>query len=170
MDETQRQHEQAVGDAFIQVYNRLKRCRYTFAGRAGEAPDLVYRDDGPEIRLEIVDCYYDTDDAKVKWQNARDVYDAPTEWSGVNPDDALLDSINAALRGKCAKDYGPNCLLIVNVSPGVTTAEEMGALLENVAIPGDPRFAGIYLTGMFGFSSDGSMGGYRVWELWPGEG
>ncbi len=165
MDCIQDQHERAVGGKFVKWYNALKGTAFGFAGRAGEAPDLIYRDGQRELRMEITDCYYDADDAKVKWQNAREVRNAPTAWSGVNADAALRDCVQDAIQRKCEKCYGPDCILVVNVSPAVTTAEEMGGLLRDIRLPSSHCFNGVFVTGDFGVSSNGSEGGYRAWEL-----
>jgi len=167
MDCTQRAHEQAVGDRFVRWYNEQHHAAFVFVGRPDGAPDLTYRDDHRELNLEITDCYYDADDATVKWMNARQQRNAPTEWTGMNFDASLIESVNSALRHKCTHRYGIDCLLVVNVSPALTTAEEMAELLHGITILKEHCWKGIYLAGTFGDSSDGSIGGCRVWELYP---
>lgn len=109
-------------------------------------------------------CYYDNDDASAKWQIARNLPNAPSGWSGVNFDETLVANINAKIRDKCAKDYGPNCMPIVYISPNLTTFKEMEALLPRIEIPSKHRFAGIYLVGNFGVSSD-STASYAIRTL-----
>ena len=169
MDDIQEQHERAVGNAFIAASNQQQGSQYVFDRRGNEAPDLVYCDGDSQIYLEIVGCYYDTNDAKFKWQIARNLPNAPTGWSGVNFDEALVANINAKIRHKCAKDYGPNCMLIVYISPNLTTFKEMEALLPRIEIPSKHRFAGIYLVGDFGVSSDSTVS-YAIRTLAPDSG
>jgi hypothetical protein len=125
VDSIQERHERAVGDALIGWLNRREGRSLSFMRRGDDAPDLIYREGFDDLGLEIVGAYYDQDDATLLWQNARNVPNAPTEWSGVNFDSALLRSIEMRVREKCRKAYGANCALLVAVQPGLTTAPEM---------------------------------------------
>ena len=160
MDFLQEGHERAVGNAFIGWFNNRSSTNYQFASRAGEAPDLIYRDGNREMRLEITTAWYDAAAAKYEWQNARGSPNAPEDWEGVDPDQNLIESVNEILRKKCSASYGSNCSLVVEVLPRLTTAEELQALLGNIAIPRDSPFAGIYLTDR----SDGASR-YHCWKL-----
>ena len=166
MDDTQRQHERAVGDTLIKELNRKRGTDYAFYRRGNEGPDLIYRDGRSQIGLEIVTCYYDSNDAEYKWKNARTRTDAPKRWSGVNFDETLVMNINKALQAKCSKHYGPNCLLAVSISPNLTTFNEMNELLPNIEIPPEHQFVGIYLIGHFGVSSDCNVN-HAIWKLFP---
>jgi len=166
MDTIQKQHELAIGDAFITQFNQQQGTQYVFHRRGNKAPDLVYRHGDLKLQLEIVTCYYDTNDAKTKWQIARNLPNAPTGWSGVDFDQALVANINAKIHDKCAKDYGPNCMLIVYISPNLTTFKEMEALLPRIEIPSKHGFAGIYLVGNFGISSESTVS-YAIRTLTP---
>jgi len=137
-----------------------------FEQRANEAPDLIYSNGDSQICVEIVSCYYDANDAKTQWQIARNLPNAPTGWSGVNFDETLVANINAKICDKCAKDYGPNCILIVYISPKLTTFKEMEALLPRIEISSKHRFSGIYLVGDFGVSSDSTVS-YAIRTLAP---
>jgi hypothetical protein len=167
MDSIQEQHERAVSDRFIQEYNHLRGKNYVFERRPRQAPDHVYRDGGSEIQVEVVTCYYDSDDAKITWQNVRNIPNAPTTWlGGVNADQALVMNINAAIKKKCKKDYDSKCILVVYIMTPGTTVEEMETLLPSIEVPPNHKFLAIYLTGNFGVSTE-SAGGYRVWKLSP---
>ena len=43
MDTIQEKHERAVGDAFVEWYNRLKGTSYEYYDRGTDPPDLIYR-------------------------------------------------------------------------------------------------------------------------------
>ena len=164
MDKIQLQHEKAVGDAFIEWLNVRDKSQLVFSSRAGEAPDLVYKDGSKLLRVEIVGAYYDPAHAKLLWGNARRVPDAPDSWSGVNFDEALMRDIERQIHKKCGLSYGPNCVLVVTVRPPVTISEEVEELLPLIKLPGHVPFDGIFLTGTFPVSAR-SAGGYRVWAL-----
>lgn len=165
MDDVQKQHERAVGDKFIEWFNRQNGSSFSFSCRGDRAPDLVYRDQRRMLNIEIVDCYYDNNDAKLKWMNARHISNAPKGWTGVDFDEALLTDINRAVIEKCGKSYGSDCVLLINISPALTTAEEVEEMLPQIEIPKRATFNSIYLSGTFGISRT-SVGGYRVWRLY----
>lgn len=163
MDATQEKHERAVGESFVGWYNAQNGTAFAYQGRPSEAPDLRFTDGDQELLLEIADSYYDKRDAELKWKNAREVSGAPKAWYGVNMDAALTEHINTVIADKCGKNYGPRCILIVNVSPNLTTAEELEPLLKILKVPAH-AFQAIYVTGGFPQSSQ-SAGGYRCWKI-----
>lgn len=165
MDLLQEQHERWVGDQVIQWYNSRHGASYRFHGRAGEAPDLEYRDGDRALRVEVVTAYYDVEDAKFKWLDARKRPDAPNRWSGVNFEDSLVENINSAIEAKCEKSYGSNCALAICVLPPITAAEEMESLLAGVRVPPKNSFHGIYLYGEFPGPVGSSTLEKRVWQL-----
>jgi hypothetical protein len=164
MGDIQMEHERAVGDAFIGDFNRLQRTNYTFEGRGDPAPDLIYRDGDSRIGLEIVTCYYDANDAKVQWQNARNLPNAPTHWRGVDFDQALAVNLNRHIQAKGEKAYGPACFLVVCIKPSLTTFKDMEKLITDVAPPSKHSFAGIYLMGDFGISATSTVT-HALWKL-----
>lgn len=165
MERTQEQHERAVGDAFIEWYNKQRGTALRYHGRGAEPPDLVYRSGSHEMLLEITAAYYDAANATMLWQNARRVPGATDMWMSKNPDRKLIDSINTGLTKKCNKPYPATCVLVVNIYPDMTSAEELDALIHQIQIPVGHSFAGIYLTGIFPTSRGGSRGGYHCWKL-----
>jgi hypothetical protein len=164
VDDVQERNERAIGDDFVEWWNSTNHTDFRFVGRPGEAPDLTYRDDVTSMHLEVAMAYYDKADAAFKWLNARGRTDAPGSWSGTNPTGSLINNINAVLADKCATAYGPDCVLVVNVAPGVTEAERLEARLVEIAVPERRPFVGIYLTGHFGMTTR-STGGFRCWRL-----
>lgn len=164
MDELQRRHERAVGDRFVDWYNGQHGTAFVFGRRPKIAPDLVYKSDEAELPLEIGDAYYDPNDAKIKWLRARKKPNAPRMWTGSNPDRNLLQSINRLIRKKCARKYGAHCLLVVNVYPALTSADEIEAMLPEIHIPEANNFEGVYLTGDFP-ASNKVVGGFRCWQI-----
>jgi hypothetical protein len=163
MDPLQEQHERWVGDRVVEQYNTDHGTSFRFYGRAGEAPDLEYRENR-SLGIEVVTAYYDKEDAKFKWLGARERPDAPSKWSGVDFDKSLVENINAALVAKCAKSYGPNCVLAVCVFPDLTHAWEMESRLEDIRIPATNPFDAIYLCGRFP-APIGTPAELRVWKL-----
>lgn len=167
MDSVQIQHERAVCDKLIRDINQRQNINLIFSRRGDPAPDLIYSDGSLEIGIEVVTCYYDINDAKIKWLNARGVHEAPRRWSGVDFDDALVMNINRALKKKCEKKaYGINCLLAVNILPSLTTFNEMKELMSQVKVPQQHQFKEIYLLGSFGVSSESNVN-FAIWKLFP---
>ena len=161
MDETQERFEQAVGDQFIDWLNTTSGFKYTFKGRGNTAPDLIYSDGQSELGIEITSAYYDSDHAKMQWQLARKIPDAPTTWSGMNFDERLAKNIESKISEKCINDYGPNSVLIVFVRADLTFHNELVDLLNGIHLPTSIPFSAIYLLGLFPVSSD-CPSGYQV--------
>jgi len=169
MDEVQEQHERATGDVFISELNQKQGKQYKFYQRGNQAPDLIYRDGNSEISLEISTCYYDSNDAKARWQIARNRPDAPKGWESTDGTDFeknLIMNINTDIENKCAKDYGQNCFLIVYITPPIITFEDMKDLLPSIKAPSKYHFAGIYLMGHFGVTNN-SLISLAIWKLAP---
>ena len=161
MDPLQQQFEKAVGDEFFEWLNARRKTSYSFARRAGEAPDLVYASGADELLVEITAGYYDGRHAEFLWKGARGTKDAPAGWNGVNPDKSLAQAIANRVAEKCGKRYGGKAVLLINVPPGVTSAEELSELLAQQSFPIEMPFAGVYVVGRFPITSS-SSGGYRV--------
>ncbi len=113
VDETQERNERGIGDDFIEWWNSAHRTDFRFVGRPTRAPDLSYGDGKATMHLEVAMGYYDAADAGFKWLGARGHPGAPPSWSGTNPTGNLLKHIGAVLADKCAKAYGPNCVLVI---------------------------------------------------------
>jgi len=114
--------------------------------------------------LEITGAYYDADNAAMLWQNARGVSGAADMWIGKEPDQKLIDSINAGLAKKCSKPYPATCVLVKYLNPDITAAEEFEFLIAQIKIPVGHPFMGIYVGGLFPMSRN-SSGGYQWWQL-----
>ncbi len=164
MDQTQEQHEQAAGAAFIEWYNRQHGTAFRYHSRGADPPDLAYRCGNQEMLLEITAAYYDADNATMLWQNARGVAGAADMWRGKYPDQNLIDNINAGLTKKCGKPYPANCVLVMHLHSDITIAEEFEVLIAQIKVPVNHPFVGIYLGGRFPMSYD-SSGGYQWWKL-----
>ena len=161
MDPLQQQFEKAIGDEFFEWLNARRKTSYSFSGRAGEAPDLVYASGTHELSVEITAAYYDGKHAEFLWKNWRGTKDAPAGWKGVNPNKSLAQAIANRVAEKCTKRYGGESILLVDVTPGVTSAEELSELLAQGSFPTEIPFAGVYVVGQFPIKSS-SSGGYRV--------
>jgi hypothetical protein len=161
MDPLQQQFEKAIGDQFFEWLNTRSKTTYSFSRRAGEAPDLVYVSGEDELLVEITSGYYDGKHAEFLWKGARGTRDAPANWNGVDPDKSLAQAIAHRVAEKCAKRYGERSVLLINVPPGVTSAEELSELLAKQSLPVEAPFAAIYVVGRFPMTSS-SSGGYRV--------
>jgi hypothetical protein len=175
MDVIQEKHERAVGDAFMDWYNKRNGTTYAYHERGANAyherganpQDLIYRSGSQQVLLEVTVAYYDDSHATMLWQSARDVPNAPNLCSSGSPDAKLIDSINHRLAEKSLKRYPPGCILVVGVYPDLTTAEEFEELIPGVNVSVQHPFAEIYVGGLFPASSSGSLGGYFWWRLSP---
>jgi hypothetical protein len=161
MDTAQEQFERAVADEFFEWFNAQRKTSYSYSRRGGEAPDLVYSWDGEELFVEITAGYYDNAHGAFLSKSARGASDAPAGWVGANPDKSLAQAIARRVNDKCSKRYGPRTLLLVNVPPGVTSAEKLSELLVQERFPDPMPFAGAYVCGRFPITTS-SSGGYRI--------
>ncbi|MGH2508502.1 MAG: hypothetical protein ACRESX_02090 [Gammaproteobacteria bacterium] len=166
MELIQEQHEREVGDAFITWLNTRGGTSFVFCRRGDEGPDLIYESDGKEIGVEVVGAYYDKSYATFQWQKVRQIPNKPKMWTGIDFDDSLRQNVEERIAEKCIKGYGSNCLLLIDVHPGLTPMPEMQELLYGVAFPSSVPFVGIYVAGGFP-TAPHTHGGYYAWQLWP---
>lgn len=161
MDTQLEDFERGVGDRFAEWLTSTTGRKCMFLRRGVEAPDLVYEFVEQELLIEVTAAYYDDNHAKFLWKGAKNLPDAPESWSGVNPDKNLANAIQKRVNDKSAKRYGKNVALLIEVPPGVTTAERLEKLLKALQLPVIVPFVGIYVVGRFPISTD-STGGFRV--------
>ena len=162
MDDVQQNFERGVADRFFDWLSSTGGPVFEFSRRAGEVPDLVYSCGRNELFVEITAAYCDSDHAKFLWEYARGVPNPPVGWFGVgNPDKALIRAVLDRVSANCEKDYGGLTLLLIEIPPGHTSAENLTELLAKSAFPEVIPYVGIYVTGRFPMTST-STGGYRV--------
>jgi len=165
MDTVQEARERDQGDRFIAWFNEQHGTSYLYVGRAGEAPDLLYRDHEVALRLELTEAYADTDEARFKWGLLRRRDNVPSAWAGVDPEEALARDISERIARKCINAYGPSCLLVVVVDPLVTSVQEFEGVLNKVGVPRTHSFRGVFVGGQFAWSTRDGKPVYRCWEL-----
>ena len=158
------QLEQSVGDTFFEWLNIQRRTNYCFSRRAGEAPDLVYADGDKELFVEVTTAYAHKDHAEFLWKNASGARNAPEVWDGIEPDRSLAQEVVNLIANKSKKRYGNNCILLVNIPPGVTPEGELLVLLTGAPLPApvDLPFVGVYVVGRFPVRDPFYTGGYGV--------
>jgi hypothetical protein len=181
MDPIQKEFERSVGDRFIEWLNTETGSEYYFADRPDRAPDLLYSSNGVELLVEITTTYYDNAHAAFLWKGFRGAKDAPDGWTGVDPNKSLAAAISDRIAKKSKKRYGDNTVLLIEVPPGVTSAEDLGdntvllievppgvtsaedlaSLLREQLVKCETPFVGIYVVGRFPITPR-SSGGYRV--------
>jgi len=159
-------HERWAGDLLVKHFNRWRSYSFVRRAEAGEAPDLVYQDaGGQQLLIEVVTAYYDPDNARFTWLNARSQPHAPSLWQGVDSDRSLVANITSAIARKCSRRYGAGCVLVVAVMPQATTAADFDRYLRGVRVPEGIPFDGIYVVGSFGTELGGSGHEERAWCL-----
>ena len=161
MDKFQEKNERVIGDDFIEWLNSRKKTAYRFKTRPDRAPDLIYTSANNELFIEVTAAFYDEKHARFIWKGVRGKADAPANWNGINANASLINEIHNCIIKKAQKRYGKDTLLLIEVPPGVTSAEELSELLELQQFPKDSPFAGIYIVGNFPIKN-GSIGGFRV--------
>lgn len=166
MDPVQLQFEQGVGDRFADWLSATSGAQCLFLRRADLAPDLVYSYREEELLVEITAAYYDGSHAAFLWKTARGAIDGPTGWAGENPDNLLAAAIGERIIEKSMNRYGENSVLLIEVPPGVTTAESLADLIVDQSLPPKTPFVGIFVVGNFPVTTY-SMGGYRVIPIKP---
>jgi hypothetical protein len=166
MDPVQAQFEQGVGDRFADWLSSTSGAQCSFLRRGDRAPDLVYSYREGELLVEITAAYYDTAHAAFLWKAFRGAPDAPAGWSGVNANKSLATEIAQRVAEKSKKRYGENTVLLIEVPPGVTSAERLADILMGQTLPSETPFAGIFVVGNFPITTH-SAGGYRVIPIKP---
>ena len=166
MESLQQDFERGVGDRFAEWLASSTGTPCTFLRRADQAPDLIYSFREADLLIEITAAYYDRAHAEFLWKGARNAQDAPAGWSGDGPDKSLADAIACCIFEKSKKRYGANTILLIELPPGVTSAERLAELLVGLTLPSAMQFVGIYVVGRFPITV-GSTGGYRVLPIKP---
>ena len=166
MDEIQERHERAVVKTFVDHRNSVYGDCLEYRGRPEGAGDARCVRGDREVIIEETNAFDDVGHAKFKWQNARNLPEAPKTGSGINFDRKLIGSINARLAEKCLNHYGASSILLINVPSMVTDAARMESLLCEVELPASVPFAQIFVVGHFPWSSS-SFGGYGCWQIHP---
>ena len=162
MDDVQQNFERGVADRFFDWFSAAGGPTFEFSRRAGEAPDFVYSCGQNELSVEVTAAYCESAHAKFLWEYARGVPDPPVGWFGVgSPDKALMRAVLDRVSAKCKKNYGGLTLLLIEIPPGHTSAENLTELLAKSVFPEVIPYVGIYVTGRFPMTST-STGGYRV--------
>lgn len=144
---------------------------FNFKSRADEAPDLVYETQEGIVRVEVTAAYYDSHHAKFLWDGARN---PEAELGGLvvgpNFTNTLASEILNRIEVKSKKDYGKGCILLISITPGATSYNDLNKLLAASEISGTP-FSGIYVAGVFPhIDLDPNTGGYKVISIhdWDG--
>ncbi len=161
MDQYKEKNERAVGDTFIEWLNSEMGTKYRFIERPDLAPDLLYSSSGNVLLIEVTSSFYDREHAKFIWKSIREEEDAPNGWIGCNPNKSLTAEIYKRVTEKAKKRYGDKTVLLIEVPPGVTSAEELAVMLNKQQVPKQLPFVGIYVVGNFPRKTH-SSGGYRV--------
>ena len=158
----QEDHERAVGNHFIEWLNAATGEQFEFLRRGVEKvePDLIYHFGEALLNLEVTDAYYDPNHARFIWKDAVGEPDAEQSWTGMNPDISLAEAVRKRILEKSVKTYAESSILLINIPPGMTSAEELQRLLESQPLPSMP-FIGVYLVGRFPTTAR-STGGSRV--------
>jgi hypothetical protein len=136
-------------------------CLSPYRKQLKSALDLIYTPDSNEIFIEVTSAFYDDEHAKFIWKSVRGEADAPTRWIGVNPNKRLVDEICSRLIKKAQKRYEDETLLLIEIPPGITSAEELSELLDKQQFPKNLPFAGIYVVGNFPIKKH-SIGVFRA--------
>lgn len=161
MNQLKEKNEKAVGETFIEWLNAEKGSNYRFIDRPDIAPDLRYSSNENELLIEVTSAFYDEKHAKFIWKGIRKDEDAPPFWNGVNANKSLVTEICERITNKAQKRYGEKTVLLIEVPPGVTSAEELEEILVTMQLPKQLPFVGIYVVGNFPIKKN-SSGGYRV--------
>jgi hypothetical protein len=134
MDALQEQFECWVGDQVIKRYNTDHGMSFQLHQRAGEAPDLEYRDGSRSLKVEVSTAYYDDKEhAKFVWLAARKQPEAPHKWSGVDFDKKLVENINE--RPNAGNTTAPTVCLQFTFSLSSAVSGRWNYVLKTSAFP-----------------------------------
>lgn len=103
-----------------------------------ERPDFILRNVPCDemIGAEVTTCYYDQNAARLLWREMR-TSESDGTGTVVNPETALMESIENALSLKSGKEYLKPCLLLIHCDAPLTTADDF----ERQVLPALPQLA-----------------------------
>jgi hypothetical protein len=171
-----KRHEQAVADEFVGWIAERGGPVFSF-DHSETHPDLVYKSGELTLNVEHTSAQYDEDHRRLidtpvlgsrypveVWPPYD--FQEGTELKNVSRiGEELANSVVEQILKKCQKArdhrFKNDPILLVEVLPGMTTAEDLSHLLSQKQIPSDCLFAGVYVVGRFPLTSK-SVGGFRV--------
>jgi len=156
--------ERAIGDNFVNWYNKEQGSSFVFERLGDDPPDLVYQAGKQVLPIEVTTAYYGSEDAKMRWKTARRDPSASDRWSGLNPEQSLVANVTDQISKKCVGKHDPGTVLVVGLYPALTTRNDFEKLKSEISIPQTVPFAQIYAGGNFP-SGSGSAGGYFYFRL-----
>lgn len=165
-DETlKKRHERAVGNKFIELYNKREKTNYIFKEQ-GEAPDLLYEDrsSGQKLGVEIVTAYGDENDAKGAWEIARGKRKDYDSGLIIEPELRSLFSVEECIRKKFVKRPSVNssCYLVIDVRDPLADEDTGEWLREHLVLPEKFPYARTFI--LVPLTSE-----YRIYELYDYE-
>lgn len=159
-------HEKTLADELLESLD-IKRTKAAHGNPNKNEPDRIYRIDEEIVGIEVVTGYYTEADAQVAHETAEN---PPAENEAVvgeimgDLDNAICQSIQNALNGKCEKTYSgtDETWLCINVEGGITEITSIQECVENLEVPQDHPFARIFVTAR---KSEIEGGGLAVIEV-----
>ncbi|MBS0180019.1 MAG: hypothetical protein JSR20_14785 [Nitrospira sp.] len=172
-----KQHEQAIGAQFIEILAECGGPVFLLTECPSETPDLVYKSGERILNIEHTSAQYDEDhrvfiDTPILGnRHPQDVWPRDPLTSTGDCNQKLLASIEKAILEKCKmakKDgrFGSDPILLIEVLPGHTAAEDLERILSETEFLEDWPFDGVYVVGRFPQTrlrpGVYSTGGFRV--------
>lgn len=160
-------HELATGDQFVAWIAQRGGSEFAFFSQPKNAPDLVYKCGDTTLNIEHSSAQYDVAHRILtEWPVCANGNIIEYWFGEGNVDEVLANSVVDVIQKKCQKAangrYGSDPILLVEVLPGVTTAEALKWWLrKKEKVFSDMPFAGVYVVGRFPFTAR-SKGGFRV--------
>ena len=179
-----KQNERAIATQFVEWLEKCGGPVFTFTEYPGETPDLVYKSGERVLNIEHTSAQYDEehrvfiDTPILGSRHPQDVWPKDPLTITGNRNQNLLSSIKRAILQKCKKAnkdgrYGSAPILLIEVLPGHTAAEDLERLLSQEEYPEDWPFDGVYVVGRFPQArlrpGVYSTGGFRVLPIKHGE-
>jgi hypothetical protein len=157
-----KQHEYAIGAQFVEWLEKCGGPVFSLTEYPGETSDLVCKNGERILNIEHTSAQYDKDhrvfiDTPVLGsRHPQDVWPSDPLTPVGNRDEKLLAFIEGAILKKCKKAkkeesswYGSDPILLIEILPGLTAAEELERLLFNKNFQTDWPFDGVYVVGRF---------------------
>lgn len=147
-------HEKAVADQLLAAL-KVEAAFERFGDPEKKEVDVIYKQGGRILGIEVATAYYEDRDAHDEWEiatgeNPLAVGEIRLSSAGVigNPDQRICERIQKELEDKCGKVYEgtDENWLCLNLNAPLGDAQSVAECVKNLHIPGEHRFGRIHIT------------------------
>jgi hypothetical protein len=161
------EHEEAVAKDILKTLNL--EAEFWRHGDDANEPDVLFKQQGKILGIEVATAYYDSHQAKMEWQLARGIIKPPPDkliytWSGSDFDEKIFQRIQQEITDKCSRKYiGADLFWLCIEHRGfLSDCDATENCVNKLTVPYSNIFDKIFILYTVNMNEGG---GFRVFEL-----